>query len=305
MCLGDSVTAGYTDNPSWTVEFDFGFRSGLYTRLTNAGYSIQFVGESPEPWNGTYGMPKAIGSPDLRNVDQDHHRGYAWMTADNAATQIANWMEKDKADIILVMLGSIDFPNGVARNIDIPKKHLSDFVELVVTTWPRLRLVIAQTSPFALFEPGLIEYNDWVKNVLVPDYASRGKRVTVADLYSPLLSSPADLTSIDTGLLSGWQHPNPAGYERLAQAYFEAFQAVYPREPAAIISPPQIQANGHFHIGFSGVANAIYRVDRAAAPTGPWDIGIANLIADLHGLFELDDANPGPERSRFYRIALE
>ena len=40
QCVGDSITAGYTDNPTWNVPFEFGYRSGLYTRLTDAGYSV-------------------------------------------------------------------------------------------------------------------------------------------------------------------------------------------------------------------------------------------------------------------------
>ena len=39
-CVGDSITAGYTDNPNWNVPFEFGYRSGLYTRLTNASIPL-------------------------------------------------------------------------------------------------------------------------------------------------------------------------------------------------------------------------------------------------------------------------
>ena len=81
-CVGDSITAGYTDNPTWSVPFEFGYRSGLYTRLTNAGIAFQFVGASPEPWNGLFGVPTNTPSPDLRTVGQDHHRGYGgWGTS--------------------------------------------------------------------------------------------------------------------------------------------------------------------------------------------------------------------------------
>jgi hypothetical protein len=38
------------------------YRSGLYTRLTNAGYNFQFVGASPEPWNGHSGDPTNGGA---------------------------------------------------------------------------------------------------------------------------------------------------------------------------------------------------------------------------------------------------
>lgn len=47
LCVGDSITAGYTDNPKWEVPFEFGYRAGLFERLAKAGYQVQFVGSSP------------------------------------------------------------------------------------------------------------------------------------------------------------------------------------------------------------------------------------------------------------------
>ena len=58
LCVGDSITAGYTDNPIWNVPFEFGYRQGLFERLQKAGYQFQFVGDSPEPWDGRFGLPK-------------------------------------------------------------------------------------------------------------------------------------------------------------------------------------------------------------------------------------------------------
>jgi len=40
LCVGDSITAGYTDNPKWNVPFEFGYRQGLFERLQKAGYQI-------------------------------------------------------------------------------------------------------------------------------------------------------------------------------------------------------------------------------------------------------------------------
>ncbi len=40
MCLGDSITVGYTDNPHWKVPFKFGYRSRLYKLLKGAGYEV-------------------------------------------------------------------------------------------------------------------------------------------------------------------------------------------------------------------------------------------------------------------------
>ena len=50
LCVGDSITAGYTDNPTWDVPFEFGYRQGLFERLQKSGCQFQFVGDSPEPW---------------------------------------------------------------------------------------------------------------------------------------------------------------------------------------------------------------------------------------------------------------
>ena len=69
MPLGDSITAGYTDNPHWTVDFEFGYRSGLYTRLTKAGYDFTFVGGSPEPWVSKYGNPTRGGASLVRSAE--------------------------------------------------------------------------------------------------------------------------------------------------------------------------------------------------------------------------------------------
>jgi len=76
MPLGDSITAGYTDNPNWKVPFEFGYRSGLFQLLTARGIPFQFVGNSPEPWNGLFGRPTNQPIPDLRPLAQDQHEGY-------------------------------------------------------------------------------------------------------------------------------------------------------------------------------------------------------------------------------------
>ena len=48
MPMGDSITAGYTDNPNWNVPYWYGYRSGLYNRLHAADYNFVFVGQATE-----------------------------------------------------------------------------------------------------------------------------------------------------------------------------------------------------------------------------------------------------------------
>ena len=88
MCLGDSITVGYTDNPHWKVPFKFGYRSRLYTLLKGAGYYFTFVGDSPQPWNKMSGDPTHGGTYkpafDLRDLGADHHQGGGGAPQDRA-----------------------------------------------------------------------------------------------------------------------------------------------------------------------------------------------------------------------------
>jgi len=112
MCLGDSITAGYTDNPDWNVPFEFGYRGGLYSLLAAAGHDIQFVGESPEPWDGRFGLPTNTPKLDLRGMGQDKHRGYGGASIEDLSQEVEGYIESDKPDVILLMIGI----NGVDAN---------------------------------------------------------------------------------------------------------------------------------------------------------------------------------------------
>jgi len=118
MPLGDSITAGYTDNPKWRHPFEFGYRSGLYKRMRKVRYNFVFVGESKEPFNKRFGDPTHGGSVrpklDLRKVKQDGHRGYgAWNTV-GIQKHVAQWIKQDRPDIILLLIGinGINNPNS-------------------------------------------------------------------------------------------------------------------------------------------------------------------------------------------------
>ncbi|MBI2926259.1 MAG: hypothetical protein HYY24_11205 [Verrucomicrobia bacterium] len=303
QCIGDSTTVGYTDNPSWSVQFDFGYRLGLYNRLVAAGYSIRYVGTSPEPWSGEYGRPRFIGSPDLRDLDQDHHRGYAWMTSDLVRSAITDWMAADHPDVILLMIGRIDFPYGTTSNVKAVQNSLSNLVEKIVTDWPQVYLIVAEITPFAAYEETLVQYNDYIRNVLAPAYAQRGKRVTSVDLYSNFLRPGGGRDAIDNTLFAdGWQHANPKGNDRLAQSWFEAIHALFLKKPATLAGAPTVLPNGHFQVRFAGGPGASYQIDRATALSGPWEVGFTNLTADASGYFELEDPNPGTAPTRFYRV---
>jgi hypothetical protein len=222
MCLGDSITVGYTDNPSWANHpFKFGYRSGLYTRLTNAGYNFKLVGGSTEPWTGISGDPTHGGTYtpalDLRNFGQDGHRGYGGQSATFLNSNILNWLASDNPDIILLKIGT----NSQDQS------SLDTLVNTITTTKPNAHLIIAQIMPKYTYESGIVTYNNYIRNTLVPNYQALGKKVTLVDQYAPFITNPADLASINQSLFSnGINHPSNPGYDLMAQAWFNGIEAL-------------------------------------------------------------------------------
>ena len=222
MCLGDSLTVGYTDNPNWTHPFKFGYRSGLYTRLTNAEYNFQFVGASTEPWDGSSGDPTNGGTYtpafDLRDFGQDGHRGYGGQAIwDN----VDGFIAADNPDVILLLIGI----NGLGSG---SQTALNNLVDSIVTTAPDVHLIVAQTSPLVSFDQTLYDYNVYIRDTLVPTYAGNGHKVSTVDLYTPFLVDPNNYASaIKPGVLSNnINHPDNTHYELMAQEWFEGIQAL-------------------------------------------------------------------------------
>ena len=225
MCMGDSITVGYTDNPTWSdtpeTNFKFGYRSGLYTRLSNAGYSFQFVGASTEPWTGISGDPTRGGTYtpalDLRDFNQDGHRGYGGQTASFLNSNILDWLASDDPDIILLKIGT----NSQDQS------GLDTLVNTITTTKPDCHLIIAQIMPKYGYQQGIVDYNTYIRETLVPNYQAMGRKVTLVDQYAPFLTNTADLTSIDQSLFSnGINHPDNVGYDKMAQVWFDGIEAL-------------------------------------------------------------------------------
>ena len=70
--------------------------------------------------------------------------------------------------------------------------------------------------------------------------------------------------------------------------------------PPSVVSGPNLLPNGHFHVGFSGLAGYSYTVLYSVNVDGPWAT-LTNLTADANGLFDLDDPTQLVPPTRFYR----
>ena len=189
MALGDSITAGYTDNPNWTVPFSYGFRSGLYTRLTAANYSFQFVGGSQEPLNGAFGPVTHISNTvNLPAVNQDYSRGYGGWGVDSIAGNVSNWLNSDNPDVVLLMIGINNIGQGSGGDPTSVETSLNGLVNTIVGQRPNARVIVAQITPYATLTPAIVQYNNYIKNTLVPSFTSQGKHVSTVDQYSNLLT---------------------------------------------------------------------------------------------------------------------
>ena len=219
MCVGDSITAGYTDNPKWTVPFEFGYRSGLYRRLSQAGYCFQFVGESPEPWNGRFGLPGNAPTLDLRAQNQDHHRGYGGWGTQQVLGEIGAWVAKDNPDLVLLMIGINDGGSVNART------NLEKIARTIFRVKPAVSLIIAQITPRAQFTQGIADYNQYIRETLVPGLVAEGRKVATVDQYKNFLKGG----KIDATLFSNHiNHPDAKAYDQVAKTWFEGITGLYP-----------------------------------------------------------------------------
>lgn len=218
MPLGDSITAGYTDNPKWQHPFEFGYRSGLYKLLKNAGYKFEFVGESPEPWDGKWRVPANEPSTDLRQLKMDKHHGYGGWSIERIQKNVAEWIKKDRPDIILLLIGI----NGV--NAHSPQQ-LDSLVKTIYNADKGVKLIVAQITPLSRFNQNIFDYNTYIRQTLVPTYAGKGYTISTVDLYRLFLADVNDPKSIDaTRLSNGINHPTNSLYDKMAESWFQGIE---------------------------------------------------------------------------------
>ena len=224
MPLGDSTTAGYTDNPKWNHPFEFGYRSGLYRRLKKAGFDFVYAGDSKEPFNKRFGDPTHEGSVsptlDLRKVKQDGHRGYGGWRIHAIQRHVAKWIRQDRPDIILMLIGI----NGI--NAKSPEQ-LDALVKKIYDADKDVKLIVAQITPESKYNQNLFDYNTYIKQTLVPTYASKGYTISTVDLYKHFLVDPDDPESIDVKYFSNRSnHPTNLLYDKMAESWFQAIKSL-------------------------------------------------------------------------------
>jgi lysophospholipase L1-like esterase len=192
MPLGASITKG--------VPIPGGYRSPLYHLLTNANYTVDYVGTQ----RGSTLAP-------LPDVDHEGHIGYRLDHIDAGFTAWADQVADP--DIIVLLVGSNDFSqNQDLQNITNRLDHL---ISRITQNRPQARLIVCnlflRTDYPDLNQQARTIYNPFVP-AIVARHAARGEQVWSLDLQDALVAE--DLTA--DGL-----HPNQIGYNKVATNIFQ------------------------------------------------------------------------------------
>lgn len=203
MPLGDSNTKGF-DN--------VGYRQKLYLDLTGAGFNVNFTGSQSDP-----------SSPDPP-FDTDHE-GYAGWHADGIRDNVYNWLVDNPSDMVLLHIGTNDISNGDENVTEV--EDILNIIDLFESNYSMnitvfLARIILRTDDPALNETTKA-FNDAV-STMAQGRITNGDDIIIVDMENAL-TYPNDM--IDA------KHPNTAGYEKMANMWYNAIYSYLTKEPVA------------------------------------------------------------------------
>lgn len=221
LTLGDSITLGVTsraDDKNRTA-IPGGYRRVLWNKLVNAGLAVDFVGSETD---GTSANP----AWQWTNGGDKNNQGMAGWTIEKITANIANYLKREKPDIITLMIGTNNLFGEVSGASLLGK--LRNLIDQITQIAPQTKLLVASIPPvysdfdrFATADQrtrqmqALTDYNNGMPS-LVQEFATAGKQVHFVDMRSLTLSDLAPRTD-DNGL-----HPSMAGYDKIGTLWYDA-----------------------------------------------------------------------------------
>ena len=226
MPVGDSITRGtYLGGETLPNPLGGGWRKRLQDRLRAAGVPFEFVGELDYWAYGADGVVDPSFSP--------RHHGLAGFSNERIlkggvvptpkavlaakgvqevrVPGIVEALARNKPDVVLLMSGANGFDASARdRLVETICAHFDG--ELVVAT------ITPQKAPRRGWEP-VVPYNASLPG-LVERLQKEGRRIRLVDMYAAL--TPDDITKDGV-------HPNAAGLDKIADAWFRALVPEKPR----------------------------------------------------------------------------
>jgi lysophospholipase L1-like esterase len=220
MPLGDSITAGYTGNPS--EDAPGGYRNNLYADLTAAGININFVGTSnqnPSPLLTANNETSNEGASGylIKGVPLASYPGGFYP---GLYENTDSWFSTFQPAIVLLMIGT----NDINMNIDLPNApaRLGMLLDKITADDPHgtiiLSTLIYTTDP--TLNPLVAAYN-----AALPAVAATRPNVVLVD-NSNVLDLSTDYAST--------LHPNQQGYNKLGDAFASEVEAAIAPEPSSV-----------------------------------------------------------------------
>lgn len=203
MPLGDSITAGQGSthkNPNGTDVG--GYRTYLYSYLTQANIAFDFVGS------------QKYGPDTLPDKDNEGHFGY---TLQDLYGSLDTIFQKNNPNLLLLLIGA----NNVGQYKDSQDAPLffEKVLNEIIRKNPNTCILLGSLTPIKN-EPGnewkktnIEKYNNALKKI-VSQKKAQNVKIWFVNFYSLL-------TQYD---LSSGAHPNDQGYNKMAEAWFQAIR---------------------------------------------------------------------------------
>ncbi|WP_437618290.1 SGNH/GDSL hydrolase family protein [Sorangium sp. So ce1151] len=202
MPFGDSITQGFN--------VAGGYRAPLFHLALEADRDITFVGSASD-----YSVPMVDGVTFPRN--HEGHGGWTIEGNNGIAKLVGTSIPNYQPNIITLMIGTNDI-NGNINLADAPNR-LGKLLDSIFMRDPNILVVLAQIVPTRTDSTNnaIMAYNAAMPD-LVSTRVSMGQHIVLVDMYTAFTND----TNYRQTLLGDNLHPNQAGYNRMADVWFEA-----------------------------------------------------------------------------------
>jgi lysophospholipase L1-like esterase len=214
MPLGDSITWGVGSSSG------NGYRSALYNELAADGHPLDFVG--------------SLRGGSMADPDNEGHSGYR---IDQIAALADAALARYQPNVVTLEIGTNDL-NGNYQ-VSTATARLASLVDQITRDVPGATVLVASlvVSTSGTEEQYRGAYNQAIPGIVQSEQAA-GKHVGYVDM-----------SSVGTGDLSDYLHPNDNGYQKMADAFHKGVQAA---DSAGWLSGGATTASGVVHSGISG-----------------------------------------------------
>ena len=276
VTIGDSITQGAVGYNTW--------RRPLWQSLTNAGFSVDFVG-STNRHHLSAGQPGVF--PPWPDFDLDHE-GHWEFTADALAAALPGWLTHyPPPDIALLHAGTRDCILGEPMTNTV--LELKAIIDILRSRNPRIAVLLAKiipTSYSAAATANVTNLNSQIDG-LAASKTTPASPVLIVDQYTGFNAGADTYDGI---------RPSFSGETKMAQKWFATLRLV--------LQPPRLTrieklTNNTAQLSATGVIGVIYRL-LAGTNLLSWT-SIATNTASPSDTLNFTD--PGASnRYRFYQI---